>query len=178
MRKLDLTGQKFGMLTAVKPVGIKKGSGNVIWLFHCDCSSNVKRIGSVISTGKMANCGCVLALPAGEAAFNTLFKQYQRSAKDCNRTFELTKEQFRTFTQGNCWYCGIKPSTFVKPGRMKGGYLYNGLDRMDSKRGYVLGNVVSCCQTCNIAKHTMTQDEFRNWITKVYKHWVEVPEYA
>jgi hypothetical protein len=45
----------------------------------------------------------------------------------------------------------------------------NGIDRIDSKLGYVEGNVVSCCKICNSAKGDLTLAEFENWINKMIK---------
>lgn len=50
---VDITGQKFGKLTAVKPLG--KG----LWLFNCDCGSEkITRKSNAIS-GDTKSCGCL-----------------------------------------------------------------------------------------------------------------------
>ena len=41
------------------------------------------------------------------------------------------------------------------------------IDRIDNSKGYIKGNVVSCCKKCNTAKNTMTTEEFKQWIKKV-----------
>ena len=46
----------------------------------------------------------------------------------------------------------------------------NGIDRVDSSKGYVEDNVVSCCKYCNTAKNTMSRDEFFKWIKRVYEY--------
>ena len=35
--------------------------------------------------------------------------------------------------------------------------------------GYVAGNVVPCCKKCNMSKSDMNQQDFYNYINKVYK---------
>jgi hypothetical protein len=40
-------------------------------------------------------------------------------------------------------------------------------DRVDSTRGYEVDNVVSCCRTCNIAKHDMPYGAFVAWAMRV-----------
>ena len=45
----------------------------------------------------------------------------------------------------------------------------NGIDRVDSSKGYTLENSVPCCKYCNIAKHTMTSTEFYAWVRRVYE---------
>lgn len=68
--------------------------------------------------------------------------------------FTLTKEEFMLFWHKPCYYCDGAIETV-------------GLDRVDNSKGYVLGNVVSCCKRCNFSKHTMGRDEFINHCGKV-----------
>jgi hypothetical protein len=51
-----------------------------------------------------------------------------------------------------------------------GDFTYNGIDKIDSGKGYTVNNVVSCCKKCNFAKSNMSQGEFIKWIRKVYLH--------
>jgi hypothetical protein len=56
---MDITGQKHGLLTAIKPVG-KRKNGCYIWLFKCDCGNeHVASMGQVRS-GNVKSCGCLL----------------------------------------------------------------------------------------------------------------------
>ncbi len=43
----------------------------------------------------------------------------------------------------------------------------NGVDRVDSSRGYVKDNVVSCCKHCNLAKRDRTAEDFIKHCRKV-----------
>jgi len=53
----DITGKKFGRLTAIKPVGNKKDKG-YIWLFSCDCGNYCEILGSSVRGGHASSCGC------------------------------------------------------------------------------------------------------------------------
>lgn len=57
-KALDLTGQKFGKLTAIRPTEERGGSGAVVWECLCDCGKTtfVDR-GNLIS-GRSQSCGC------------------------------------------------------------------------------------------------------------------------
>jgi len=57
MAKIDLTGQKFGKLTAIKPVGTNK-SGNTLWKCKCDCGNSSVVINSNLTRGNSKSCGC------------------------------------------------------------------------------------------------------------------------
>jgi hypothetical protein len=58
MRKIkDLTGQKFGRLTAIEFRGTNK-SGNALWLCKCDCGNETVVRGSSLKSGHTKSCGC------------------------------------------------------------------------------------------------------------------------
>lgn len=54
---IDISGQKFNSLTAIKPVR-KYKSGNTIWLCECDCGNFCEVEGSILRRGKQISCGC------------------------------------------------------------------------------------------------------------------------
>ena len=46
----------------------------------------------------------------------------------------------------------------------------NGLDRIDSSKGYSSENTVPCCKYCNTAKNTMSVNEFMEWVKRIYSY--------
>ncbi len=44
---------------------------------------------------------------------------------------------------------------------------FNGVDRIDSKKGYEETNVVPCCKMCNFAKKELKYEEFMVWINRL-----------
>lgn len=58
MKGYDLTGQRFGRLTATKMVG-KTAGGTLLWECQCDCGNvHVARSGS-LRHGDVKSCGCL-----------------------------------------------------------------------------------------------------------------------
>lgn len=55
----DLTGQKFGMLTAIKKMDIKNLKNEYLWLFKCDCGENYIASGTQVKNGHIFSCGCI-----------------------------------------------------------------------------------------------------------------------
>lgn len=51
-----------------------------------------------------------------------------------------------------------------------GQFLFNGIDRIDSLKGYILENVVTCCYQCNYAKSDLDIEEFKNLVIMIYKN--------
>lgn len=180
----DIVGKKFHALTVLNfshKRKDKKGQNLYYYKCRCDCSQESIVLRSSLKLGRTKSCGCLnreptVYKPLGEASFHALFNSYKRNAKNKNRKFSLTKDEFRNITQKNCHYCGIVPKQeyngIKKDGHPKfhGSYIYNGIDKIDPNKDYSVKNSVPCCFTCNIAKHTMSIQEFIDWIQSVYKH--------
>ena len=92
----------------------------------------------------------------GKAYSNTLigrYTAYRCSAKTRGIPFSFTKDEFATFWQLPCSYCGDPILTI-------------GIDRVDSSLGYVEGNCVPCCTVCNIMKLDYNEEQ---WLTQMFK---------
>lgn len=60
MKPIDITDQRFGMLTAVRYVESRRlGSCmRTFWLFICDCGQERVAAKSDVTGGKITSCGC------------------------------------------------------------------------------------------------------------------------
>lgn len=85
------------------------------------------------------------------------YAQYKSGAKKRGISFDLSREQFRTFWEKSCFYCASSIETI-------------GLDRIDSNLGYKLDNVVSCCTICNAMKLALPRDIFIEHCYKIIKN--------
>ena len=56
MRRIDMTGQKYGRLTAIGLDRIE--NGHTFWKFRCDCGKTVVIDGWGARSGKIKSCGC------------------------------------------------------------------------------------------------------------------------
>jgi hypothetical protein len=74
---------------------------------------------------------------------------YKRSADYKKLEFVLTYEEYVSVCDKPCYYCGIIQA--------RG---FNGIDRKDQMKGYILENCVSCCQMCNYMKGSCTDEVF------------------
>jgi hypothetical protein len=109
------------------------------------------------------------SLPAGTLAkrcgAGTMMCYYRRNARYRGVPFELTLAQFYCLTKEKCFYCGSPPLNFIRK------YIHNGVDRVDSDKGYIIGNVVPCCKRCNISKSSMTVENFKKHVDLIYTNW-------
>lgn len=94
-----------------------------------------------------------------------LLTQYKSSAKKRKKSFSLTQEDIDNLTSANCAYCGSEPSNQLKYVGVV--WRYNGIDRLDSKKGYESGNVVTSCKFCNGLKGRMKWSTWADFINRV-----------
>lgn len=166
----DVTNQKFGRLTAIKPIRTGGRRRQVVWLWRCDCGKEVEGITWDIINGRRSSCGCARGKEPGVSSFNLLFNTYKNNAERRGKPFFLTKIEFKELTQQNCFYCNREPSQERGGKTLKKKYVYNGIDRLDSSVGYIKENCVPCCGVCNKAKMSMNYQEFIDVIESIYKH--------
>jgi hypothetical protein len=89
------------------------------------------------------------------------YKNAQSLAKSRKREFDLTFEQYSELILQPCHYCN---------GKMGKVLFAIGLDRIDNQMGYVSGNVLPCCGTCNkIRGANLTVEEAEVAITAVLR---------
>ncbi len=77
------------------------------------------------------------------------YKSYLTKCELRDIKMELSPEIFELLVLQPCYYCGIIQT--------KG---FNGVDRMDSTRGYEIDNCVSCCDECNTMKGALDNATF------------------
>ena len=87
---------------------------------------------------------CVICNPKGA------YKIYQRQAEERDLSFTLTLSEFSDIVSSPCLYCGRLPE------EVNG----MGVDRVDNRQGYELGNCVPCCEVDNRAKLEQTLHEY------------------
>lgn len=148
-----------------------------MWECLCDCG----RVVVVMSTNlgrKIKNtesCGCLRAervrsKQTWEVEFRGALKQrYKLHKSGKPHPWSLTLEQFKALVTADCHYCGCKPSMATKVG----GERRNGIDRVDSSRGYDMDNCVPCCTTCNLMKGLQSQEGFLAQVEKIHRFQLE-----
>ena len=174
MRIKDRTSKRYGRLVGIKFLRIEKR--RAVWLFKCDCGRFVEKDTHHL-INKNVSCGCFVleninkvshgnVLPDNLSAKNRLFRSYKWGSKDRNLMFDLSFDEFVDIVTSKCDYCGAMPKQTIKePG---GTLIYNGIDRIDNKGGYVSDNVVPCCGSCNQMKGKRNREEFLNQVKRIY----------
>lgn len=100
---------------------------------------------------------------------SAILSAYKRKAKRRGYSWKISKKLFFSLILKSCYYCGSTLSNLFRAHSK--GYIYsmsyNGIDRKDNKKGYVLGNVVPCCKHCNRAKKAMGLADFIGWLSRI-----------
>ena len=55
----DLSGQRFGLLTAMYPLSLRNGRGSVYWHCRCDCGGETDVSEDDLARGNNRSCGCL-----------------------------------------------------------------------------------------------------------------------
>jgi len=54
----DLTGKRFGKLTAIEPLKERKNK-RIVWKCKCDCGNYTKVLSTYLKNGDTKSCGCI-----------------------------------------------------------------------------------------------------------------------
>ena len=167
-------GKRFGRLTVITMGEVPLGKKMRLWLCHCDCGKDIWIPLHRCTRKIIKSCGCSRYRPPGESGLLRIFNGYKTDArKKEKKVFQITFEDFKNITSKNCFYCGTPPShKRVQKSRTGDSIAYycNGIDRVDSSKGYVLENIVPCCTLCNMIKWTLTKEDFLNHLRKILNY--------
>lgn len=195
--RIEMAGKIYNRWRVIE-VDVEKSVGKALyWFCEClDCDGTYSVWGANLRSGGSKRClkcgsGHAHALQKGqvrtkrtplETAYHYINKLLRKDARLRGHEWHLSLDIVVKLVTANCVYCGIEPSSPCSPLKHLGmsqrsskeaTFLRNGIDRVDSNKGYTEDNVVSCCETCNKAKLAQSTSEFLTWITRVYKHSIK-----
>jgi len=175
-QKFIEVGERFGRLTALEYLYTGKHHRR-FFLFQCECGKEKTIQAANVTSGNTKSCGCISRekqkaklLPDNKGVINQIILGYKGHCRRLNREWDLTYSDVAEIIKTPCRYCGELNSNLKITKNCKGGFRYNGIDRIDSRKGYISGNVVACCKLCNIAKKDQNANDFLQWVKRVYDH--------
>lgn len=180
--KIDLLNKTFGRLNVIEVVESTRDSSNrslVLRKCLCVCGNTVIVKSLNLLSNQTKSCGCLQKESAKRqghknykglnvAAINSLYSRLKKVSKYREIVFELDKEIYASLIFKPCDYCGRPPQGIYRKGSISQTF-YNGLDRIDSNKGYLPSNVVPCCGDCNMAKSDLTKEQFLSLIKTIYQ---------
>jgi hypothetical protein len=130
-------------------------------------------------------CFCLLKKRTGLAPIKRIYQGIVTGAKKRKLTVELSLAEVQEMVLEPCFFCCREPYV-EKFAYHKKAYYYgknldesivaNGIDRLDSTKGYTKENCVSCCVYCNRAKSDLSVEEFKQQIERLYFQFVRKQE--
>lgn len=155
--------------------GTKKNPRHTKYFVQCKkCGKIFSRRASVIrnslSSIQCSNCRHIRYNKPLNVLEYKAYCYYRTGAKSRDLEWNLSEEQFKKLIKDNCVYCGNQATKRKTVSYRDECEEINGIDRIDSTKGYTIDNCVSCCSKCNLMKSNFTKEDFLNHISKIYKH--------
>jgi len=123
------------------------------WKCICKCGKLVYALSKSLKSNNTKSCGCIRKPKVKKPnLYKKVFSRYSDG--------DLTIDKFLELIKLNCYYCNSKPNNNYK------GFVYSGLDRLDSNLPHNINNIVPCCILCNRFKSNLSLDEFKLWILR------------
>jgi hypothetical protein len=86
------------------------------------------------------------------------YSEYEKRAVKKGLDFVLSKDEFDVISSNSCYLCNKECSSTH----------HNGLDRIDNSKGYIEGNVKSCCGGCNFMKRDYSVEDIFDKFIAIY----------
>lgn len=178
---LDLTGHQFGHLKVIEPVQARSHCGCIVWRCQClaeGCGKIVERASNTLRHGmkRDQSCGCYITIKNFRGK-GQLSKSYLSSlrmgAKARNLPFEIDVDyawELFEKQKGLCALSGVNITlhrNYRTVMRRSGERQTASLDRIDSTKGYVKGNVQWIHRRLNPMKSNTPNQEFIDWCRKI-----------
>ena len=142
---VDIAGQRFGKLVAIKPVS--KQSGKIVWEFLCDCGNTANYMSWLPRKGQVVSCGCWRKRQKGLATT----RSYQIWAKMIQRCASVDHKNYLNYGKRGIKVCDewlIFSNFYGDMGEAPEG---KSLDRINNDGDYCKEN---CRWASNRTQHT------------------------
>lgn len=172
--KNDLTNQKFGYLTAIRPV--TRNDHGTVWECHCKCGQIRLILGSKLKFRR--SCGCrVLEDKAPRPApliLKAFWDTIVKNARERELLFEISAQDIENqyFKQNKqCALSGVEITLPLTRKAMRtAGNFSASLDRIDSSKGYIITNIQWVHKTVNQMKMDLPEEEFVRFCKLIAKN--------
>lgn len=180
---VDLTGYSIDYLTVVRSTGRSTRYGRV-WVVRCKCGVE-KEMGAATITKKKRrphsriprSCGCWrknnrshLYKGVGDLSSTRWINIKKHADRKCLEFSITMKYAWDLFVKQDK-RCALSGHLLtMDPTSMEAGASTTSLDRIDSRRGYVKGNVQWVHLVVNDLKSNMRQDDFITWCRDIAAH--------
>ena len=124
----------------------------------------IKMVEHILSYNNLVKNGCLYPEVFSDHFYGVNFRTYRYRANDKKFDFDITESQFKEITSKDCYICGKKNSSNHQ----------NGIDRYDSKIGYLFANCRPCFGECNYLKREYDYDNFMDKLKSINNHFIHL----
>lgn len=137
-RALDITGQTFGRLTAIRPLYSKPQNG-IFWLCRCSCGKETIAAGAKLRNGHKISCGCAYIRHghAGDGKRTPTYHSWQNMIARCTQPSSPAFEHYKKRGIRVCKRWRTFENFLADMGERPEGTT---IDRKDNAGGYEPGN--------------------------------------
>jgi hypothetical protein len=178
---VNIVGNRYERLTVDAFSHTK--DGNAYWLCECRCGNKVIRPANGLKAGHIKSCGCLKVETGTIAGRKTYrggkyirgedFGRIRKNATKRGLEFNIAIQDIEAQIEKQNFKCAItnRPLTFNSR-KIQGKTIYGNcsVDRKDSNKGYTVENIQIVDKQVNIAKHSLTQEEFIQLCKEVVEH--------
>lgn len=173
----DLTGQKFGRLFVNGRHSERSSKNEPLWDCDCDCGNKRYLTTWDLTAKRYSSCGCYRNECTSSRMFKgheeirlSYFNKIKKGAEYRNINFDVTIEYIWSLFENQNRKCALTGKEL----RLE--RFYNdkmnqnaSLDRIDSSKGYEVGNVQWVDKDINRFKNNYSQEGFLNMVKEIYE---------
>lgn len=176
----DILNQKFEKLLVIsyfsKPY--RKGQ-NIFYRCKCDCGKIKDVLRASLMRGRVKSCGCLIKdikyfkkFPKKWKGYEGISKSYyssiKRNARIRNLEFSVSIEYLWELFLKQNRKCALSGIELYPPEKFTDTKSYNAsIDRIDSKKGYIEGNLQWVLKEINVMKMNMSDEKFIDLCNKI-----------
>jgi len=161
MKKIEIVGKKFGKLTVIKEIS-KNKNGHIKFLCECECGNSKEVFGTHLRHGKIISCGCKNKVNgvSGDMWYKIIHSGIKTRQKRTNLEINITKDYVNNLYLKQNGKCNLSGLDITLPKTWNDRTYTASLDRVDSDKGYIEGNVQWVHKHINVMKNSFPQEMF------------------
>jgi hypothetical protein len=168
---INLKNKTFSNLTVLysvdKPESVNTKNRGVWWMCKCSCGKERIVCSTELTRGHTKSCGCMNKYYNNKKykgvglLAQSVYSHIQWGAKKRNIEFNVSKEylwQQYLNQDGKCYYTDLDIDLNTRNNKKTAS-----VDRIDSSKGYIEGNIIWVHKNINIMKNVFSEQDFINY---------------
>lgn len=195
-KQIDLRGQTFGFLKVLENVGNKPNDKHIFWKCFCDpklggCGNSIETSSAHLRNGSTKSCGCLRVITSKknkgrmkgvyenkkswnwkgyESISKTYFESLRNSAGSRVHNFSITMKYIWELLVKQNFKCALSGLDICLQRASADRNATASLDRIDSSKGYIEGNVQWVHKDINRIKNNLSEEKLFEYCKQIVQH--------